>query len=223
MKRRLPLLSYDVAKCKIAIGSRRASYRRQIAALARRSHELMGGSPLLFGEFGLPFDLRGGAADRTGDLREHEAALGSYYDAMDASLASCCIWNYTPDNTNAEGDRWNGEDRSIYSRDQARDPSSPDSGARALRGFARPYAELTAGKPIRMRFDARARVFEYDYEADPSIGDPTVLVTPAAQWPKGFEIKVDGPASCEVDTERGRVVVRHEGEGLVRIRISPRI
>ena len=83
----------------------------------------MGNIPTLIGEVGIPYDMNEKKAYATGDFSLHTEALDLYFDAMDENLLSYTIWNYTPDNTNEYGDRWNGEDLSIFSRDQQDDKS----------------------------------------------------------------------------------------------------
>lgn len=124
-------------------------YTAQLAHITKIA-ELLGkdGAPTLIGEFGIPFDLDEGAAyaawasgDRSSKpWRSHELSLRLMYDAMDRLLISSTQWNYTAANRNdaATGDNWNQEDLSIYSRDQSSGPNDPNSGGRAVKGFAVP-------------------------------------------------------------------------------------
>jgi hypothetical protein len=120
----------------------------------------------------------------------HEKAMAVYFEAMDRLLLCCTLWNYTPDNTNVLGDRWNGEDLSIFSRDQQKDPSDINSGGRATLGFARPYARKIAGVPLAMSFGRRSRVFRLRYKSDPSVDAATEIFVPSVQYPKGYEVVV---------------------------------
>ncbi|MBC8074489.1 MAG: hypothetical protein H7Y32_00310, partial [Chloroflexales bacterium] len=165
----------------------RAMFERQIGLLRQHSAQIMGNCPTLIGEFGLPYDLNGGAAFHTGDWSAHERLLGLYYDALDAHLVSATQWNYTADNDNRWGDHWNGEDLSIFSRDQQRDPFDVDSGGRATAGFCRPYARRTAGTPTTMRFDRASRTFELGYTGDPAITAPSEIYVPRIQYPNGYQ------------------------------------
>ena len=61
---------------------------------------------------------------------------------MEANLVSCTLWNYTADNSNGRGDQWNGEDLSLFSRDQQKDAADINSGGRALAAGTRPPGSL---------------------------------------------------------------------------------
>jgi len=199
------------------------SYVRQLAALKESSVVEMGNIPTLIGEFGLPFDLDDGAAYRTGDYSSHIAALDAYVAAMDENLLSYTWWNYTPDNTNAHGDLWCGEDLSIFSRDQQTDPGDIDSGGRALAGIVRPYALAVAGEPLRMRFDLATRTFELVFRAAPSILAATEIFVPGLQYPAGYAVTLSA-GSYEIDREAQIVRVDTSGVGgevVVRIVAVP--
>ncbi|KAG0204831.1 hypothetical protein BGX28_003364 [Mortierella sp. GBA30] len=70
---------------------------------------------ILMGETGLPMDMFNKAS-----FKHHYGspkqtfAMGLLLDAMDASMMSFTLWNYCPDNSNYRGDRWNGEDFSVW-------------------------------------------------------------------------------------------------------------
>jgi hypothetical protein len=179
-KRYQEFFNVDVRAMRLYVGPRgvRRCFRDAIGSWKRSGLEEMGGLPTLLGEFGMPFDLKGGAAYRSGDFSVHEKALTAYYDALDSHLLSATIWNYCADNTNELGDKWNDEDFSIYSRDSG--------GPRALKGFCRPYAWKTAGTPLSMRFDGRRALFEYLYQADPGPEAPTEIFVPACHYPAGY-------------------------------------
>src|SRR4030042_493802 len=112
-------------------------------------------------------------AYRTGDFSAQERALDRCLRAVEDNLMNVTIWNYTADNTNARGDQWNGEDFSVFSRDQQTDKSDVNSGGRALAALLRPYPTATAGKPIEMSYDMKKRIFKFKYQHDPEIKAPT--------------------------------------------------
>ncbi|MDR3633773.1 MAG: cellulase family glycosylhydrolase [Isosphaeraceae bacterium] len=165
------------------------SFAAQIGAIAERSRRDLGGVPTLIGEFGLPFDLDGGAAYRTGDFSAQVEALSSYYDALDAHLAHATLWCYTADNTNADGDQWNQEDLSVFSRDQQRDRADPDSGGRAVEGFCRPSVRACAGRPRAQSFDRASGVFHLEIDAS-GAPVPTVVYVPRRHYPGGVACEV---------------------------------
>ncbi|KAK5801558.1 glycoside hydrolase superfamily, partial [Linnemannia elongata] len=71
---------------------------------------------ILMGETGLPMDMHDKASfkHRYGSPKQ-QFALQMLLDAMDASMLSFTLWNYCDDNSNEWGDRWNGEDFSVWS------------------------------------------------------------------------------------------------------------
>jgi len=181
----------------IGPGRVRRCFREALERVVRLGVEDMDGSPALLGEFGLPFDLDGGRAYRTGDYRKHVAALSAYHDALDAALLSSTIWNYAASNIHARGDGWNAEDLSVWCRDdfdagrtETGDPR--DAGGRAVAGFVRPYARATAGTPLSMSFDMRSGRFEYRFRPDPAIAAPTEVYVPGFQYPRGYSVRVAG-------------------------------
>lgn len=221
LKHWLGFAAYEKELDRVILGPK--AVRRYFAAHLRRIRDsglgAMGKAPSLVGEFGLPYDLNGAFAYRTGDYRLHVKALSAYYDAMDASLLSATIWDYTASNTHARGDGWNGEDLSIWNRDdfeagrtETGDPR--DAGGRALAGFVRPYARAVAGRPLSMRFYRRSGRFEFAF--DPSrrglgaaerkaagakvagaaeagdSGAETEIYLPDVQYPNGFGVSVSG-------------------------------
>jgi hypothetical protein len=196
----------------------RALFTRQLAA-AKAAH-----MPTLIGEFGLPFDMDDKRAYRTGDFSLHIKALDMYYGAMDANLLSCTIWNYTADNTNARGDKWNDEDLSIFSRDQQTADWRQDihSGGRGLPAVARPYARKIAGEPLRMTFSLETRTFELEYRHDPAVTAPTEIFVPDYQYPNGFDV-VLSDGSYTLDDATLTVLVRHDAaQPIHTVRITPR-
>lgn len=211
----------DPEKGGIRIGSPTKAFTAQIAGLKARSLQRMGETPMLLGEFGLPFDLSGGRAFRTGDFRVHAGALDAYYDAIDAALLPSTIWNYTADNSNARGDNWNGEDLSVFCRDQAALRDGPDSGGRALEGFVRPYAMATAGEPVSMAFELRGGVFEYSWRPDFAVVAPTEIYVPELQYPRGFKVQLQGAGHWDVDAGRQLLLVSEPSAPIVRLRVTP--
>ncbi|HAH10517.1 MAG TPA: hypothetical protein DCL48_10485, partial [Alphaproteobacteria bacterium] len=204
-------------------------YVSQLARIKASSEGLPGGAPTLIGEFGIPYDLDSGKAyaawargDRTdGPWASHVTALELMYEAMDRLLLNSTQWNYTASNSNdlAAGDGWNQEDLSVFSRDQHHLAAGADSGGRAVKGFARPYARATQGEPVRMRFEAASGVFSLTYRADAAINAPTEIVVPAAHFPDGAQI--EAPGHEIVLGGEGRVIAlraRRSGEHTITIR-----
>jgi len=217
--------AYDVRNDAIVLGPRRVRryFKETMLELKKWSAERMGGAPTLLGEFGIPFDMNGAKAFRTGDYRVQERALSANYDALDASLMDSTLWNYTAGNRHEGGDLWNTEDLSVFCRDEMEERRSEtgnpaDSGGRALRGFVRPYARATAGEILEMRFDSRSGIFLFRYRPDPDIVAPTDVFLPELQYPRGYTIETEG---CEAEVAKGRILLHPEEgatEALLRIR-----
>jgi len=217
-------VSIDSTTMRFSFGRRGIArgYERSIGRWKERSERDMGGVPTLIGEFGLPFDLNKKAAyrrvargaDPARAFRLHERALSGYYGALDALLLSAAIWNYSPDNDPDGGDRWNGEDLSIYCR--------AHGGPRALRGFSRPYAARTAGVPLRMSFDPRNARFEFEYDIDGAVSAPTEIFLPACWYPREPSVALKrGGAEWKWDEGERILSLRASGAGRIGILVEP--
>ncbi len=179
-----------------------AGYTAALGRIKQASTTIPGGAPTLIGEFGIPYDLDGCAAYQawaTGDhsagpWEKHVIALDLMYNAMDTHLLNSTQWNYTASNRNdvACGDGWNQEDLSVFSRDQQANAADINSGGRAVEGFVRPYVRRTQGVLKEVRFDRASGVFEFSFEADPSIGAATEIYLPTVQYPDAFAIAAPG-------------------------------
>ncbi|MDE2635461.1 MAG: cellulase family glycosylhydrolase [Chloroflexota bacterium] len=216
-----PQLNFDLSRFRPLLGERaiRAYLRRQFGRFREFAHASMGDVPIVIGEFGIPFNMNGAEAYDTGDFTRQAQALDYNLGALDDNLLSYTLWNYTPDNSNARGDGWNGEDLSIFSRDQQRDPANIDSGGRALTAVVRPYARAIAGQPVHMRFDRARGRFTFCFRHDSAVSEPTELFVPNSQFPEGYTVEVsDG--EFEVLPDEQRVIYRHsERDGAHEIRI----
>jgi hypothetical protein len=203
-----PWLSFRTDTEKVILGRKKvaACFTDQLARGKAWAREYMGNMPCLLGEFGLPFDMNGRRAFKTGDYRLHEEALSLYYDALDANLLHGTIWNYTADNTHLRGDGWNGEDLSIYSEGQGR----------AERGWLRPYPMATAGTPLLIRWDRKKGRFQYRYRADRGIKAPTEVFVPPEFDTAVLQIHTETPEGAariqaKYENEAGRVFILNEG------------
>ena len=160
----------------------RQSFEQQLRRLADEARER--GLPLLVGELGIAFDLRGGRAYRTGDYSVQRAAMNRTMTAIEDAQVSATLWNYTADNTHAKGDGWNGEDLSLFSLD------TPEEGARALDAVVRPRPLALAGTLLRSGFELKTRRFEVVLRHDPSVAAPSELYVPRLHYPGGARLEV---------------------------------
>ena len=205
-----PQLNFDFSRFRPLIGERavRDYLSRQFGRFREFADATMGDVPIVIGEFGIPFDMNGAEAYASGDFTRQAQALDYNLRALDEQLLSYTLWNYTPDNSNARGDGWNGEDLSIFSRDQQSDRADVDAGGRALSAVVRPYARAVAGEPLSMRFDAERGRFTLRFRGDSAISAPTELYVPNSQFPAGYTVEVsDG--EYEVREDEQRVLYRH--------------
>ena len=228
LKRWTGFVAWDTEHDRLVLGPKaiRRYFAEHLGRLKQHGIEEIG-APTVVGEFGLPFDMNGAKAFLTGNYRTHERAMAAYYDALDKNLLSATVWNYTASNTHARGDGWNGEDLSIWNRDEYKadrtetgDPA--DAGGRALRGFVRPYARATAGLPISMAFDVRTGEFRFEFKPDPTAAGPTEIYIPDIQYPRGCSITVEGGGHHIVDGDGHSIllVVATQGVGSCRVFIG---
>jgi len=177
-------------------GNVQEMFIKQLETIKSLSKTKYGGIPTLIGEFGLAYDLNEKEAYKKFKTEpetaweKHVKALTMYYNAMDTNLLHCTQWNYTADNNNEWGDLWNLEDLSIFSKDQQVDLNDINSGGRAIKGFCRPHFIHCAGIPIKMEFNMKEGIFNFEFDGNPSINAPTIIHVPKIQYPKGYMIKV---------------------------------
>ncbi len=190
-KRYIPWLGSNLfTKTPIFGASRiKKSYTTQLGMYKDQANQKLGNVPVLIGEIGIPFDLDNKKSYRTGDFSQQVKAMDRSLHALDANLLNYTLWNYTSDNTNERGDRWNDEDLSIFCRDQQKDPNDVNSGGRALDAIVRPYPVKTSGTPLSIDFDYRTGYFKYTFEHDPVIQSPTVIFIPKLHYLEGIRIE----------------------------------
>lgn len=205
-----PWLGVDMATSKLILGRSRVqrAFAQQLAQIKEWSITEMCEAPTLIGEVGIPFDMHDKRAFYNGDFSKQIQAMDASLGALDANLLSYTIWNYTADNTNERGDQWNGEDLSIFSRDQQMNGTDRNSGGRALQAVVRPYACKVAGEPLSMVFDRANRAFEFVFRHDPLVSAPTEVFVPKSQYFDGCVVSVsDG--EYEFDPTTQMLAYRH--------------
>jgi hypothetical protein len=183
---------------------------------------------VLIGECGIPFDLGGRerkpvffsgrepkTAFETGDFSKCTNALNRTMDALDIAQVSFTIWCYQADNTNEHGDGWNGEDLSLFSRDQIVPGDEDDlfAGGRSLQAAIRPYPARVAGDVIHFSFSLyrRDRHFDLVFWADHSLATrKTEIFIPKYQYPYGVVVKIkSGGGSYQIDWEAQTLTYTH--------------
>jgi hypothetical protein len=201
----------------------RGAYTNDLRSEKEIAQEKFGGIPTVIGEIGIPYDLNAKIGYRENIWQPHNAAIDDYMSALEANLLNATIWNYSADNTNQYGDGWNGEDLSIFSPDQRKDPSDMNSGGRGLEGLLRPYPRATAGEPLNMNFNIQTREFRFTFRHDETIPEASELYIPTIQYPDGYLVEVsDG--DYHIDRENQRLYYRHSAaQPEHEILIKPRI
>jgi hypothetical protein len=222
-KRFTPFLGVDFHTGRFIFGRKRVqrSFVEQLVRIKNWAAEEMGGVPTLIGEFGIPYDMQEGRAYRTGDFSTQVKAMDASFRAMEANLLNCTLWNYTADNDNRWGDQWNGEDLSIFSRDQQSDADDIHSGGRALEAVVRPYARKVAGEPLGMHFDLHTRTFELEFRHDPAVSAPTEIFVPNYQYPDGYEVEVSDGTYGTDRASQALIYLHGTGQEVHRVRVWP--
>lgn len=139
----------------------RSNYVRQLGKIVSFARLSLGEIPVVIGEIGIPFDLNGAEAFKTGDFTRHEELLDALANGMEkAGVSGWCWWNYNPDNVHGDGDYWNKEDFSVISRG---DGGASHATPRAIAPLIRPYAVRLMGVPMSSDFNRRHGIFSLEY------------------------------------------------------------
>eukprot|EP00668_Euglena_longa_P016027 GGOE01020226.1.p1 GENE.GGOE01020226.1~~GGOE01020226.1.p1 ORF type:complete len:666 (+),score=198.18 GGOE01020226.1:26-2023(+) len=193
-----PWLAWDGDRIQIGPGRAQRGRERGIREIQRKAAENMAGVPVIVGETGMPFDLDGAKAYRTGNFRVQERCMDGTMKALETCMASVTLWNYSADNTNRRGDNWNGEDLSLFSRDQMVGKGGLNDGGRALAAAVRPYARRFGGIPLLQSFDMESKVFRFRFRSDGKPLAPNEFFIPNLQYPNGYEFEVsDGRVTAD--------------------------
>ncbi|KZT50302.1 glycoside hydrolase family 5 protein [Calocera cornea HHB12733] len=148
----------------------KANYTLQIGNIVQSVYPNAGERPVVVGECGVPLDMNEAEAFKTGDFTWQARMMDALICGLDAARTSFTLWNYNPLNDDANGDFWNGENFSWYSRSARKLPSplssleqvntELDDGGRILRAVVRPYPAKVAGIPLKYGYDTRTSTFE---------------------------------------------------------------
>ncbi|KAJ5692509.1 glycosyl hydrolase [Penicillium macrosclerotiorum] len=114
--------------------------RDQLMFLRAESLNYMGNHPLIFTEIGIPYDMDKKHAYETGDYSSQTSAMDANHFALEGSMSNgFTLWLYQAENNHEWGDRWNGEDLSIYSLDDLELPTK--TATRSLNPHSPAYSE----------------------------------------------------------------------------------
>jgi Glycoside hydrolase family 5 C-terminal domain len=207
-------------------------------ALIRLSHTHLshnyrpGGCPVLIGECGIPFDLhdhRRVDGQDFEDFTKCTQALNTTMRALEHALVSYTIWTYEPSNTNKYGDHWNGEDLSLFSRDQVVPGEEDDlfAGGRSLLAAIRPYPCRVAGEVLRYSFHlyTRKRKFVFSFRADHTLStSETEIFLPKYHYPHGVKVTVShGDGTYRLDWDSQRLLYTHNEASTVNTIVVKKI
>lgn len=107
----------------------RNCFKDQLTRLVGEGTENIGVHPSLYTEIGIPYDMDDSKAYASGNYASQIAAVDANFFAVEGSGAQGCTWwVYIADNCHEWGDQWNGEDLSIYSRDDLEVPEEASGG-----------------------------------------------------------------------------------------------
>ncbi|KAF9393498.1 hypothetical protein CPC16_001864 [Podila verticillata] len=206
----------------------KALFGKQIHEIQQECSQRLGQRPVLIGETGLHFDVGLSEKKQAGQYatksstttvaknvpfkptKQFQKAFDNILGGLDRNLVHYTLWNYTIENDLQNGDGWNGENLSLFSRG-AKDGSPPgipqdlDKGGRAVEQFCRPYPVATVGRPIRIEFDRLATTATgSEAEKQRRSKEATEIYVPRIHFPggpQGTAVRVsDG--TWEWDTEQ---------------------
>ncbi|GAA6027085.1 hypothetical protein JCM8097_006099 [Rhodosporidiobolus ruineniae] len=105
---------------KVGESAIRRCMRDQLGMLRQDCFDALGQYPTMMGEIGIPYDLDKKKAYQDGNYSAQARALDASMNACDGkNMLNYTIWDYCPDNSHQWGDKWNGEDLSVWSPDDA--------------------------------------------------------------------------------------------------------
>lgn len=168
----------------------RANYTLQIRNLIEAAYKSLGERPVFIGETGVPMDMNGGEAFRSGDFTWQARMMDAVISALEGNLIGFTLWNYNPLNEDATGDQWNGENFSWFSNFRARKigagsrdqvDTTLDDGGRILESVVRPYPAKVAGIPLSFEYDVNRGEFRFEWarplpSSSPSPSDVTAAL-----------------------------------------------
>ena len=197
----------------------REIFHSQLADIKDITRHNLGLKPTLIGEFGIPFDLYNKESFQSGDFPQQIKVLDRSFRAMESNMLSYTLWNYTPDNNNQYGDRWNGEDLSIFSTSQMKGEHCMNSGGRALEAAVRPYPYKIAGTPVSYHFNLDKSEYYLEFISDKTINVPTEIFVPDLHFIDGYTVS-HTPGKLSFDKKNNLLLFNPETPGTHKIIIT---
>jgi hypothetical protein len=187
-KRNLPSLGFYEGKVIFGKKKVQTAYEKTLANMKEQTYQHYGNFPSLLGEFGIPFDMNRARAYKTGHFNIQAKALDRSFRIAEKNLMNYTLWNYTADNTNERGDQWNGEDLSIFSLSQRKNPADINSGGRALDAAIRPYPKKVAGKLLEYSYNYKKKELLIRFSVEKLSVFPTEIFIPEYTWGDNFTV-----------------------------------
>ncbi|KAG0272809.1 hypothetical protein BGZ95_011405 [Linnemannia exigua] len=117
------------AAVKIGEKAIRECFRHQLACIQEEGQAALGLHPTLIGEIGIPYDMSDKKSYKpNGNYKDQIKAMDANMYALESNHLNFTLWNYCADNSHKWGDLWNGEDLSLWSKDDLdKDPHKFDN------------------------------------------------------------------------------------------------
>ncbi|GAA5874956.1 hypothetical protein JCM3774_000459 [Rhodotorula dairenensis] len=187
---------------KVGEAAIRRCMRSQLGVLRQDGFDAIGQVPFMMGEIGIPYDLDDKRSYKTGNYAQQVRALDASLSACDGkNVMNYTTWCYCPDNFHEWGDRWNGEDLSVWSPDDilGLEPTTADSSRSSSPSFQ---------KGIRLLSDSGTETPPTDPEHPINLNDGARGL-PAFVRP--YPLKIVGtPLSIEFDIRTSKFVLEVE-------------
>lgn len=143
----------------------RACLDSQLRYLKSECQDLLKDVCVLVSEIGIPYDMDDHGAYRSGDYCSQIRAMDAINHALESAKLSHTLWVYSASNCHEFGDNWNGEDLSIWSKDDSKtyddndNDDDPHTGLRAKEAIIRPYPLAVAGDIESYNFHMTSATF----------------------------------------------------------------
>lgn len=187
LKKHYSFVTFNRRTKKLVLGKKKVKehFISEHKLIIEKRDKLYGEIPMLIGEIGIPYDMHEKKAYKTNNYKRQIRAMDLNMSALEQNFQNFTLWNYTSDNNHLDGDLWNGEDLSIYSKVND-NKENIYSGGRALISLIRPYALAIAGIPKHMSFNIKSKEFIFEFESNSN--EQTEIFVPYFQYRNKFKV-----------------------------------
>ncbi|KAF7295947.1 Glycoside hydrolase [Mycena kentingensis (nom. inval.)] len=211
----------------------RDNFSLQLRNVVEGGYKALGETPVIIGECGIPMDMNKGEAFSSDNFGWQARMMDAMLTGLERSLVGYTLWNYNPFNDDRNGDFWNGENFSWFSKRRAlpasllyfdQDAPTLDQGGRILDAVVRPYPAKTAGIPLRFEYEMTEGWCEFEWvvptegKASTATTSTSVATPPTSSHPPltAFETEIYIPRApnawphgpCARALDGGQVSVR---------------